>query len=54
MASLLVAHGADVNILNNEGKSPLDVAAVAQHGAIVHLLEEAMEGHEGTICFKVV
>ena len=42
IASLLLAGGADVHVVNQEGESPLDHAKCRNHGAIIDLLEEAM------------
>ena len=46
--SFLVAQGADVNIRNKSGESPLDLAKLGKHNDIVELLEKAMlEGPQG-------
>ena len=43
IASLLVAGGADVSILNQEGESPLDHAEYRKNDDIMKLLKEAIE-----------
>ena len=56
IASFLVAWGADVNIQNKSGKSPLDVAKLGKHNDIVELLEKAvLEGPQGMLiaCFQL-
>ena len=50
IASFLVARGADVNIRNKSGKSPLDLAKLGKHNDIVELLEKAvLEGPQGML-----
>ena len=56
IASFLVDRGADVNIRNKSGKSPLDVAKLGKHNDIVELLEKAvLEGPHGMLiaCFQL-
>ena len=43
IASLLVAGGADVSILNQEGESPLNHAECRKNDDIIKLLKEAIE-----------
>ena len=43
IASLLLAGGADVQPLNQEGESPLDHAKCRNHESIINLLGDAME-----------
>ena len=56
IASFLVAQGADVNIRNKSGESPLDWAELGKHNDIVELPEKAMlEGPHGMLiaCFQL-
>ncbi len=48
IASLLIAGGADVQAVNQEGEFPLDHARCRNHDDIIHLLEEAIEKGSGT------
>ena len=48
IASLLLAGGADIHALNQEGEAPLDHAKCRSHDDIIHLLEEATEKGSGT------
>ena len=55
IASFLVARGADVNIRNKSGKSPLELAELWKLNDIVELLKKAMlEGPQGMLiaCFN--
>ena len=57
IASFLVDRGADVNIRNKSGESPLDVAKFWKHNDIVELLEKAvLEGPHGMFiaCFHII
>ena len=57
IASFLVDRGADVNIRNKSGESPLDLAKLGKHNDIVELLEKAvLEGPQGMLiaCFCII
>ena len=47
IASLLLAGGADVNILNQEGESPLEHAEYRKHDDLIKLLKDALEKATG-------
>ena len=50
IASFLVARGADVNIQNKSGESPLDLAQLGKHNDTVELLKKAvLEGPQGML-----
>ena len=45
-----MAQGADVNIRNKSGESPLDLAELGEHNDTVELLKKAMlEGPQGML-----
>jgi ankyrin repeat protein len=44
ITSLLVNHGADINVLNHEGKSPRDLALSREHHVVAEILEKTTEG----------
>ena len=47
IASLLLAGGADSNIQNQEGESPLDHAEYGKHEDLIKLLKDALEKATG-------
>ena len=48
IALLLVSHGADVNILNEEGESPSDLAVRLQHRDIIEQIKNTTANATGS------